>query len=236
MGPLVTMSPEYSGSSARHTVVVPGFYLRYGRISVSNASGFVTRRSKDDVFRGLGIDLKNDDSSLRLNVALRIDGGRKSSDSSGLTGIQDVRRTLRARTSATWELGHGWKVATGWGADLLGRGGGNTLDFGVGHDRRLSDKTTWNISAGLSTADSRYLRSYYGIDEAESAATGLPVYKPGAGLRELNLSTGWRTEFDPRWVALWGGSVSRLLGPAALSPLTGSVRQWAVNFGIARRF
>jgi outer membrane scaffolding protein for murein synthesis (MipA/OmpV family) len=214
-----------AGSAARKTTVVPGFYLRYGRISVSNASGFVTRRNKDDVFRGLGLDLK-EDARLRLNVALRIDNGRTSSDSSGLAGIADVRRTIRARTSLTYTFG----------GDLLGRGGGNVLVAGVRHDRRVGEATTWSVSAGLSLADGRYMRSYYGITEAESAAAGRPVYTPGAGLRDLSLGMGWRSELDPRWVALWGGSVGRVLGPAARSPLTTATREWSINAGIARRF
>ena len=234
-GPLATLSPQYSGSAARKTTIVPGFYLRYGRISVSNASGFVTRRNKDDVFRGLGLDLKEDDR-LRLNVALRLDNGRRSSDSSALAGIADVRRTIRARTSLTYAFDGGWKAAAGWGADLLGRGGGNVLDAGVSHDRRVGEATTWSVSAGLSLADGRYMRSYYGITEAESTASGRPAYTPGAGLRDLSLGMGWRSELDPRWVALWGGSVGRVLGPAARSPLTTATREWSLNAGIARRF
>jgi outer membrane scaffolding protein for murein synthesis (MipA/OmpV family) len=235
IGPLVGMSPRYSGDSSRKVSVTPGFYLRYGRISVSNASGFVTRRNNDDVFRGLGLDLKQNDR-LRLNVALRVDNGRRSSDSAALRGIDDVRRTIRARTSVTYSLGDGWKVGAGWGADLLGRGGGNVFDAGVSHDRRVSELTTWTVSTGLGMADGKYMRSYYGVSPTESTASGYPAYDPGAGLTSVGLGTSWRTEINPRWVALWGGSVGRLLGPAAKSPLTTSTRQWGLNAGIAWRF
>ena len=235
IGPIASLSPEYSGSTARKVSVVPGFYLRYGRISVSNASGFVARRNSDDIFRGLGLDLKQSDR-LRLNVALRGDNGRRSSDSPALAGIADVRRTIRARGSATYALGAGWKTSIGWSADLLGRGGGNVFDAGVSHDRHLSPFTTWTVSAGGSLADGRYMRSYYGISPAASMASGYPVFTPGAGWRDVGIGTGWRTEINPRWVALWGGSVGRLLGPAAKSPLTTSARQWGLNAGIAWRF
>ncbi|WP_161974434.1 MipA/OmpV family protein [Piscinibacter terrae] len=235
IGPIVSVSPRYAGDSSRKTSVVPGFYLRYGRLSISNASGFITRRNSDDIFRGLGLDLKQNDR-LRLNVALRVDNGRRSSDSTALHGIDDVRRTIRARTSVTYNLDHGWKVGAGWGADLLGRGGGNVFDAGVSHDRRVSEYTTWTLSTGVGLADGKYMRSYYGVSPVESTASGYPVYEPGTGITSVSLGTGWRTEINPQWVALWGGSVGRLLGPAARSPLTTSARQWSLNAGIAWRF
>jgi outer membrane scaffolding protein for murein synthesis (MipA/OmpV family) len=215
--------------------VVPGFYLRYGRISISNAGGFVTRRNKDDIFRGLGLDMVRTDR-VRVNLALRLDNGRRSRDSKALQGIDDVRRTLRGRASLTWQLDHGWKVSSGWNADLLGRGGGNVFDLGVSHDRRLSPRITWSVGASTNFADHRYLQSYYGVSASESVASGYPAYTPGAGFRDVALGTGWRMEINPRWVALWGGSVGRLLGPAAASPLTTSTRQWGLNGGIAWRF
>lgn len=235
IGPVMSLSPDYSGSAARKFSVTPGYYLRYGRISISNASGFVTRRNKDDVFRGLGLDFKRDDR-LRLSLALRLDRGRRSGESPGLAGIENVRQTLRGRSSASYQLDGGWKLSTGWSADLLGRGGGNVLDGGISHDRRLSARTTWSLGAGVAWADHRYLQSYYGITPTESTASGRPAYAPGSGFKDISVGTGWRMEIDERWVALWGASAGKLLGPAAISPLTGSTVQWGLNAAVAWRF
>ena len=234
IGPQLALSPEYQGATRRKLSATPGFYLRYGRLTISNASGFVNRR-KDDVFRGLGLDVVQQ-QRLRLNLALRIDGGRRSSDSAALAGVSDVRRTLRLRASATWQIDPQWKFSTGWTTDLLGRGGGQLVDLGLGHDRRLSERTTWNVGVGLNAASARYMRSYYGITAAESAASGYPVYTPGAGLRDASLGTSWRMDINPRWTGFWGGSVGRLLGPAAASPLTKAPRGWSLNGALAWRF
>jgi outer membrane scaffolding protein for murein synthesis (MipA/OmpV family) len=234
IGPQFSFSPEYQGASHRHLSVTPGFYLRYGRLSISNSGGFVTRRA-DDVFRGLGLDVVRSDR-VRVNFALRLDNGRRSAVSDKLAGIQNVRRTIRVRSSATWQLAEGWKVAAGWNTDLLGRGGGNIVDLAVGHDRRLTERTIWNVGAGLNWADGRYLRSYYGVTPEESAVTGYPAYTPGSGLRDVAVSTGFRTEINARWMALWGGSIGRVMGPAAASPLTTSTVQWSLNAAVAWRF
>jgi outer membrane scaffolding protein for murein synthesis (MipA/OmpV family) len=235
IGPQFGFAPEYSGATRRHLSVTPGFYLRYGRLSISNSGGFVTRRRADDVFRGLGLDVVNSDK-VRVNFALRLDNGRRSSVSDKLAGIHDVRRTVRVRSSATWQLGEGWKAAAGWNADLLGHGGGNIIDLAIGHDRRLTARTVWNVSAGLNWADGRYLRSYYGVTPEESAATGYAAYQPGSGLRDVAVSTGFRTEINERWMTLYGGSIGKVMGPAAASPLTTSTRQWALNAAVAWRF
>jgi outer membrane scaffolding protein for murein synthesis (MipA/OmpV family) len=236
VGLVASFAPNYAGASGLRLSAGPGIYLRYGRVTLSsNASGFVSRRSKDDVFQGLGLDLRAD-ARLRVNVALRLDHGRRSRDTRGLEGIDDVRRTIRARSSATWQLDRRWKAVGGWSTDLLARGGGNVFDLGLGRDARWSESTSWSLSASLTAADRRNMDAYHGVSPAESAATGHPVYAPGAGLRAAALGTSWRMEINPRWIALWGGSVSRLLGPAARSPLTTSPRQWGLHSGIAWRF
>ncbi len=235
IGPQFLLAPEYSGSARRKLSVTPGFYLRYGRLSISNSGGFVTRRRADDVFRGLGLDAVNTER-LRLNFALRLDNGRRSADSPALAGIENVRRTIRMRSSATWQLDEGWKAAAGWSTDLLGRGGGNLIDLSIGHDRRLSPRIVWNVGTGITWADGRYTRSYYGVTPDESIASGYPVYTPGSGLRDVSIGTGFRMEIDPRWMALWGGSIGKVMGPAAHSPLTTSTRQWSLNAGVAWRF
>jgi len=235
VGPVVSLAPDYSGSSTRKVSWTPGYYLRYGRLTASNTGGFVTRRNNDDIFQGLALDLKRDDA-LRFNVALRIDNGRKSSDARGLEGIEDVRRTLRARFSATLQAAPAWKVVSGLNVDVLRRGGGNLLDVGLSNDRPWSESTTWSMATAVTAADATYMRSWYGVTPVDSAVSGKPAYAPGAGLRDVSVASGWRTEIGRDWIVLWGGSVGRLLGPAARSPLTTSVGQWRAYVGLAWRF
>jgi outer membrane scaffolding protein for murein synthesis (MipA/OmpV family) len=235
VGPVVSLAPDYSGASTRKVGWTPGFYIRYGRLTASNTGGFVTRRNTDDIFQGLGLDLKRDDR-VRYNATLRIDNGRKSADVRGLAGLDDIPRTLRARLSATWQVDPAWKVASGLNVDLLQRGVGNVLDLGASNDRRWSEATTWSLGAVVTAGDARFMRSWYGVTESGSAATGKPVYAPGAGLRDVNFSSGWRTEIGQDWIVLSGFSIGRLLGPAAASPLTASVSEWRVYAGVAWRF
>ena len=234
IGLLLSASPEYSGAQARKLRTLPGFYLRYGRFTVSNAGGFVTRR-KDDVVRGLGLDLSGG-TLIRTTLALRIDNGRRSSSSGALAGIDDVRRTLRLRGVATWPFGDGWKLAAGLSSDLLGRGGGQIADLGLSHERTLGPGLTWSVGSGVSWASSRYMQSWYGVTPEAARRSGYAEYAPGSGLREVSIGTGLRHEFNRDWIGFADLSASRLLGPARRSPLTTAPKQWQAGAGLAWRF
>lgn len=227
-------APEYQGAADRVTKIVPGFFLRYGRLTVTNASGFVTRRA-DDVERGLGIDLSPSDR-FRLKLALRFDAGRDENDSPALAGLGDIKMTVRARVNGVWKLDDRWKLGASWSVDAFGRGGGNLGDVSIQHEQRLSPDTTLAVGAALTIAGDRYLQTYFGISPEQAARTAYPLYTPPFGLRDVELSASLRHEFGPHWVALASTSVTRLIGPAADSPLVkraGSVR---LNAGFAYRF
>ena len=68
------------------------------------------------------------------------------------------------------------------------------------------------------------------------ARTGKPVYLPGAGLRDVSLSTQVRTDIDKRWSVWTQAGVGRLLGPARDSPLTKKPTQVGAGVGFAWRF
>lgn len=234
LGLLASHAPEYQGAADRVTKLVPGFFLRYGRLTVTNAGGFVTRRA-DDVERGLGIDLSPSDR-FRLKLALRFDAGRSESDSPALAGLGDVKMTVRARVNGVWKLDERWKLGASWSVDAFGRGGGNLGDLSLQYERRLSPTTTLSTGAALTIAGDRYLQTYFGISPEQAARTAYPLYTPPFGLRDVELSSSLRHEFAEHWVALAGVSLSRLLGPAADSPLaqrSGSVR---ISGGLAYRF
>jgi len=233
VGLLASWGSSHHGRGGPDTTIEPGFYLRWGRLTASNASAFAIRRA-DDVTRGLGLDLSSG-SRLRTNLSLRYDRGRDD-DEPALEGLGDVRATVRARLGASWRLDEGWRISGGWSPDLLGRGGGSFVDLGLSRERPLAPRTRWNASLRLTVADRRYMQSYYGIDAGQAAATGYPVYTPGAGLRDLQAVLGLRHQLSEDWVTLAGVSLRRLLGPAADGPSVTDKTGWSLGFGLGRRF
>ena len=234
IGPNLSYAPAYAGAQDHRTKLVPGFFLRWGRVTLTNSSGFVTRRS-DDVVRGLGLNLSPSDR-IRVNLALRFDAGRSASDSPALAGLGNVRSTVRVRLSGSWLLGDGWRLGSGLSVDAAGRGGGDFADVSIVREQRLSSATTWSWGSSVAVASSGYMRSYFGVNPEQAARTAYPLYAPGAGLRDAAVFANIRSELGPRWVALGGIGASRLLGPAASSPLTQKPTGWGINGGVAWRF
>ncbi|EHR72668.1 outer membrane protein V [Burkholderiales bacterium JOSHI_001] len=234
IGLILHHEPSYSGSGEMVDKAVPAFYLRYGRFTITNASVFVTRR-QDDVLRGASADLLRSDT-LRVNLALRVDNGRRETASDRLTGLGEVKRTVRGRLSLGWNFAPDWRLSLGLSPDLLGHGGGTSFDAGVVRDFRLGPRSVVSLGTGLTYGNARNLQSYYGVTPEQSARTGYAVYTPGAGLTGTSVSLGWRGDINERWTAFATGSASRMLGPVLDSPIVTGTRNWSVSSGLAWRF
>jgi outer membrane scaffolding protein for murein synthesis (MipA/OmpV family) len=211
----------------------PAFYLRYGRLTITNASGFVARRT-DDVVRGLGLDMVNSDR-VRVGVSLRYDAGRKESSNSGLAGLGDIPSTVRARVTANLRLNGAWRLGAAWNFDLRNRNG-NFGDFSGGWDHALGEDTTMTLGASLVLADGHHMQTYYGITPEQAARSVYPVFNARGGLRDGSLFANLRHDIGDEWTLLAGSSVSRRLASAAASPLSQTPWSWSVNAAAGWRF
>lgn len=234
IGLVVNHSPTYQGSAKDKNTLVPGIFLRYGRFTVTNASGFVSRRS-DDIERGVTAELLRRDN-LRIKLSARFDGGRDAGDDPALQGLPDVRVTLRARLSVQRLLAEGWQLNGALSPDVLGRGGGMLAEGSFGRQWWLRPGLRASADLGLAWADSQYMRTNFGITPTQSAITGLRAFAPGGSLRNVSIGAGLNTDFGPRWIGYLNVGASHLLGEARDSPLTRRNNSLNVNAGLAWRF
>lgn len=234
LGLMLNHSPKYQGAADSRTRLVPGFFLRYGRFTATNAGGFVTRRN-DDVERGVAAELVRRDD-LRVSLSARFDGGRDADSSPALQGLPDVRPTVRLRLSVVKRLVDGWQVSGALSPDVFNRGGGVLADLGVGREWHLSPDLRATLNAGTTWASGRNLQSYFGVTPAQSALTGLRAAQPRGGLRDVGASAGLFAVLGPHWVGFASLGASHLLGDAAASPLTHRRNTWSLLGGVAWRF
>jgi len=137
----------------------PVIFVRYGRFTITNSSGFVTRRA-DDVVRSLGLGLLRSER-VRASLALRFDAGRSEATSDVLKGQGDIKATVRARAAASWKLDGPWRLGAAWSVDAFGRGGGNFGDVSVGWEHPLGHGSTLTVSSSLGpAADSPLTQSH----------------------------------------------------------------------------
>lgn len=226
--------PDYLGARDYGQSLRPGFYLRWGRLSVSSGGSWAALRQDDDL-RGLGLDLLRDDK-VRISLGLRVDSGRRESSSPALDGMGDVKRTIRARIGGSWKFAPNWRLAGGWTVDAFGRGGGNLLETKVEHDWQLTPRLQLTTGAALNLAGPRYMQTYFGVSAEQSARTGYAVYEPGTSWRDLQLYGTLRAEISHEWVGLVGLGYNRALGRVLDSPLTQRPNAWTLTTGLAWRF
>jgi MipA family protein len=133
---------------------------------------------------------------------------------------QDVRRMAGV---STWVLGDVSDVYNGWTAGLNAYA-----------TQPVAKMVTLAGGAAFTYGDSNYMDEYFGVTPDDSLASGLPIYVPGSGVRDVR---GWAAallHLSPQWHLGAGVMYSRLVGDAADSPLVsdeGSKNQWVYGVG-----
>lgn len=234
IGLVAVWSPDYQGAADSGLRLVPAGFIRYGRITLSGAGGFSTRRAKE-VERGLDARLI-DRERIKVSLGLHIDRGRSESSSPALRGLGDIKPTLRTRLSVRWSPVPEWTLATVLNLDALGRGGGYWASVGASRRWALTPATSLTVDGSLSFAGDQYLQTWYGVSAAQSARSGYAAFAPAEGLRDIGLSATLRTELTPAWAGFAGIGASRLLGSAVDAPFVRRPGAASVTGGLVWRF
>jgi MipA family protein len=234
VGGVASVGPEFAGASRVGVNVQPGFALRWGRVSLASRSAFAVRSEGVSAQGGLRVELVRS-ARWRSSLGLRWDSGRDEGASEDLRGLGDVRGTLRLRLSLGYRFDDGWRAGLALTTDALGRGGGWQGELSGGRDWRLTPATTAGSGVTLGFGGARWQQNYFGITPEQSLRSGYRVYTPGGGLRDVAWSLGGRTELGTHWAVFYGGSVSRLVGPSAASPLVRERNGWGLSLGVVRR-
>jgi MipA family protein len=112
-----------------------------------------------------------------------------------------------------------------------------------------SRKVFVDISNGITYADGKATRTYFGVTAAEAARSGLVAFTPRAGIRDVNSGLTIGYQFSKRWGIVANTNYSYLVGDAGKSPIIkgrltgpaankgeGSRSQFVGGIGILFRF
>jgi len=94
----------------------------------------------------------------------------------------------------------------------------------------------FSLGAGLSWVSGQYMRTFFGVDAAQSARSGLPVFATGAGVRDRHLNAIVTCKLDDHWTANGSVTIARLHGNAADSPITQRRQQTTAMASVTYRF
>ncbi|MPZ36458.1 MAG: MipA/OmpV family protein [Rhizobiales bacterium] len=164
--------------------------------------------------------------------------GRDESESEELRGLGDVDWTLEVGLFAEY-----------WPSDWL-RGRVEVRRGFHGHEGIVADFSAdfvvpvmerWTISGGprLTLADTDATAPYFGINAAQSAASGLPAFDAKGGIYSVGAGLQARYQWSQQWAARSYVEYSRLMGDAGSSPLVterGSANQVTFGLGVTYSF
>lgn len=205
-GPGLFVSPRYPGSRDLRVFPYPALDISYDDRVFSQGPDVLGV----NVIRG---------SDYHVGAAISLDFvSRHESDDTHLRGLGDVNAGPKLKIFADYTV---W-MFTGSVA-MYQDIGGNHQGKTVLTDLYASVPVgSWLFSAGpgFTWGDAVYTRTFFGVSNRQSTASGLPAYKTGSGISDVHLNGYVSYDFSKHWVGSVAVTLGRLQHYAALSPIT----------------
>jgi MipA family protein len=219
------LQPEFQGADDHE--VAPLFDLDFAR--GSNPFRF---EAPDDSF---GIRLISGEK-FAAGPAANIENSRRNKDVGAPVG--KVSTTFEAGAFAEYSPSENFRLR---GELRKGIGGHDGVVGSVGGDYVWRDGDNYVLSVGprVLLSDGRYQRAYFGVDSEAALATGLPLYRPDAGVHAVAATSGLSYQFNPRFGMFGYARAERLVGDAGKSPIVreyGSRNQLSAGLGLSYTF
>jgi outer membrane protein len=92
------------------------------------------------------------------------------------------------------------------------------------------------IGLGTTYGNSQFMNTYFGVDSADAAVTGLSQFDAGSGFRDVNIPVSLVFHYSMNWHIAVGAKYFMLMGDASDTPITdvrGSDGQLLAGLGLA---
>jgi outer membrane protein len=225
VGGFVFVSPKFEGAKSYEVTGFP-FVAPAGL----GEDGVVQIKGADDVrFRLLRLD------GLELGPLAGYRFGRDDEDAEHLRGLGDIDGGLVVGGFAGYRTGP-LAVSASYHHQATGDDTGGLVRFNGEFVSRPAAglKLTTDIGANYATDD--YMESFFGVSRAQSLASGLPVFDPSAGFKDVYAGLTAAIDLDERWSLTLTGRYARLIGDAADSPIVESENQFFGGLGASYKF
>jgi outer membrane scaffolding protein for murein synthesis (MipA/OmpV family) len=207
LGAALVSGYEYQGADERVTRVVPLLNYQW-------ANGWFA-----GVSNGVGYNFSGS-PEMQYGFRLTADKGRKESRSSALRGMGSIDAAAEAGAFFNYSLPDGVFLSSSirYGAGTNHKG--LVVDLGAGYLTEIAPK--WHLGTGVSVtlANARYMQSFFGVSQAQAAATGYAAYTAGAGARDVRANVALSYLVDAKLSVTTAFLATRLLGDAQDSPVS----------------
>jgi outer membrane protein len=104
---------------------------------------------------------------------------------------------------------------------------------------KLQDRTTLTLFAKTTYASEDYMDTYFGIDGADAARSGLRTFNADSEWKDVGVGVLVNHTFDSKWGLMGAVKYTKLLGDASDSPIVddeGDDNQWLLGVLVNYRF
>lgn len=219
LGVAVLNAPRYQGSDRYRLIAVPVIELRYGRFFANPRKGIGYQFIKTH--------------HLTVSAATTYVRGYRQADTP--VGIGRLGSGVGARLAVDYKL-HGVRVTLGATKVLSGGVDGALVDGGVSVPIPLSKQLILMPSISATWADRSYNDRYFGVTGVQSAASGLPVYHPGGGVKDVTASLSAIYRVNEHISLTATGALANIVGDARNSPIVRERTQTSGVMSLTYRF
>lgn len=221
--------PDYAGSNDYTTVpmLVAKFRMGHSEIEVEGLATYAS------VIEG---------SLLSFGVSTSIDLGRDAEAAdpqvaqlNSIDTALDLGPYLRVEKSGLLFESDEFEIRVAAYTDVnevhQGAWGDLTLTYGL-----LRIPWRFEIEVEALYANDAHMSTYFGIDAADAAQSGLSAHSASAGFREANFTVNTLLFLNPKFGIFTRFGVGKLLSDAAKSPITKNAEQYFGGIGLIYRF
>lgn len=162
-----------------------------------------------------GFALINKDG-FGIGPALNFESSRKAKDVGA--PLDKVGATIEAGAFVQYAFSPQFRVRAEARRGIGGHDGWTSL-VGADFVARSGDSYLFSIGPRVTLSNARYQRAYFGVTPAEAIRTGLPAYRPKAGVQAVGATAGLIVQMTKRWGLYGYAKYDRLVDDAARSPV-----------------
>jgi MipA family protein len=212
--------PEFEGSDEFKVSPIPLVLFTYGEWLKIDPTGVSVRAFERDGFALYG--------------KVGYETGRDEDDHDDLEGLGDI--DLAATV--------GIKAAYTWGPVELYAMIDQTIDgsesligtIGAEYTAPVTEQLILGAGVEAKIANDKHMEAYFGVDAAQSAASGLPEYDAGAGLKRVDFRASATYLVNENWMVRGEAGVGVLTGDAADSPIVKEKVQPSASLFVGYKF
>ena len=161
--------------------------------------------------------------------------GRSEDDATRLFGTGDIEGGLVLGGFATYRTGP-LALSASYHHQATGDETGGLFRLSAQAITKLAPGVKLTTTLGTNYATDDYMTSFFGVTAFQSAASGLPVYLPSAGFKDVHIGAVGTIDLNDRWTLMLIGRYSRLIGDAADSPIIETENQFYGGAALSYKF